>query len=315
MESRPARASSILILAVLLLAPIGSIRVVGEVVSPAARDTIYPATSWAIGVVVPEGAQLEGGGTLRWEDVGNLTSLVNLPDLSSPSGIVYAVMSVMTADGSVLQVAAGVYPNSSSWRAYSWAVEGVQASRPTYDWILNSSAPAMSSGDNISLSIFRNQTGWNLKIADQNTGAYAERPFPAGVSTSLQSGDQETFALESYSRTAADFQHMGNLTLNAILLDGQRVSGGVYAYSGWEPGRNPVFAVGSSGTDAPLFVSLEPGQGGGFVWSYVSAWPGLAPSFAGALSIVVAVSLAGAIAAICGAIVVIRKGAHQPRKE
>jgi len=308
-----ARAKSVAILISLLLVPVGTVRASNLGSSTAIHDAIYPSTSWAIGVVVPEGAQLEGGGTLKWEDVGNLTSLVSLPYFDRPSGIVYAVMSVMTRDGSVIQVAAGVYPNSSSWLVYSWAVGAVQTSKPTYDWVLNSSAPTMSSGDVVSLSIFRNQTGWNLKIVDQSTRTSVERPFPAGIALSLEAGDQETFALESYSRVAVDFQRMGNLTLSALLVDGRRVVGGFYAYSGWDPIKNPVFAVGSSGTSAPIFISLQE-VGDGFVWSYMSAWPGGTISDATALRVLVVASLAGAVAAICGAILVTRKSTRQPAR-
>ena len=307
------RAKPLIILLVLLFVPVGGAQASSPVGSSAIRDVIYPSTSWAVGVVVPEGAQLEGGVNLRWEDAGNLTSVVTLPYISSPSGIVYAVMSVMTQDGSVIQVAAGVYPNSSSWQAYSWAVEGIQSSTPTYDWILNSSAPTMSSGDVVSLSIFRNQTRWGLEVVDESTGASIERSFPAGIALSFDAGDQEAFALESYSRTAADFQHMGNLTLDALVVDGRKVIGGFYAYSGWDPNKNPVFAVGSSGTSAPVFISLQEEADDVIAWSYTSTWPEGTISETAALQVLVVASLVGAAAAaVCGALIVTRRGARRP---
>jgi hypothetical protein len=270
------------------------------------HEAIYPTTSWAVGIVVPDGATLEGNGSLSWAGVSNLTSLILLPHISAPSGIVYAVMSVMAADGSVLQVAAGAYPNSSSWLAYSWEVEGAQTT-PAYDWILNSSAPSMSAGDRVSFSIFRNSTLWDLKVTDLDAHASVERAFTAGTALAFESGDQEAFALESYSRSASDFEKMGNLTLLGLFADGQRIFSGFYEYSGWDPTKNPIFAVGSSGTNPPIFISLQQIGRGSFVWGYVGIWPGGTFDYGTVLGVFVAVGLAGLIFAVCAAILVFRK--------
>jgi hypothetical protein len=211
---------------------------------------------------------------LKWESVSNLTCLTTLPRISDPNGIVYAVLSAMAADGSVMQVAAGVYPNSSLWLAYSWYIQGVQTTRPNYGWILNASGPAMSPNDSISLSMFQSSGRWELRVADTDTGNATSRLFPPGIAPSLKDEEQEAFALESYSRTAGDFQRMGNLTLSGLFADGQRITGGLYTYGGWDPSRNPVFAVGSSGSSPPIFIQIAQAGDGAFVWSYsdVSGW-------------------------------------------
>jgi hypothetical protein len=291
------------LLALLLTTPVVRVQAGG---ASQAIDTIYPSTSWALGIVVPEGAGLAGGGGLRWEDVSNLTSLVTLPYFRNPSGIVYAVMSVMASDGSVMQVAAGVYPSSGIWLAYSWAVEGI-TSRPAYSWILNSSVPTMSAGDSISLSILRNSTRWSLRVVDLGSGAEIGRSFPPGIALSLRPGDQEAFALESYSRTAADFEHMGNLTLNGLFADGDRVATGTYVYGGWDPNKNPIFAVGSSGTNPPIFISLQEQNDGRFVWSYASVWLGGTASYGWIIGLFLALGLAGAVAGASAAFLASRR--------
>jgi hypothetical protein len=250
---------------------------------------------------------LAGGSYLRWEGVGNLTSQVTLPRFDNPSGIVYAVLSVMAADGSVMQVAAGVYPNSSSWRAYAWAVEGMRTSSPVYDWILNSSAPTMSSGDNVTLSIFRNSTRWCMEVVDLSSGDSRVAAFPSDIALSLEGGDQEAFALEAYSRAAVDFEHMGNLTLTALLADGRQVAGGLYTYGGWDPTKNPAFAVGSSGTNPPVFIDLQQEPGGSFVWSYIPLWPDGTFNYSTVLGVFIAVGLAGALLAVLAAVLATRK--------
>ena len=295
---------AVAILIVLLAAPGQSLRATGP--DAAVHDPTYPSTSWALGIVYPEGAKLAGGGSLQWGSVSNLTSVVILPNISAPSGIVYAVMSVMAADGSVLQVAAGAYPDSSSWFAYSWAVEGASTSAPSYDWVLNSSAPAMSPGDTVRLSIYKNGTRWDLGVHDLLSGVSRESAFPPGIALALAQGDQEAFALESYSRAAADFENMGNLTLAALLADGKQVAGGTYAYSGWDPDKNPVFAVGSSGTNPPAFISLQQEAEGSYAWGYLAVWSGGTFSTGTILGVFIAIGFAGAIFAVCAAVLATR---------
>lgn len=272
----------------------------------------YPTNSWGLGVVVPEGASLQGGTKLLWEEVGNVTAMVTLPNIIHPDGIVYAVLSLMAEDGSVLQVAAGVYPNSSSWLAYSWYIGNIGTIPLSYTWILNSSEPRMTTGDLVSMSIFRSQGAWRLEVADLATGGSVERPFPSAA-PSLRVGDQEVFAFESYSRTAATFQNMGNLTLNSLLVDGQRVVGGFYSYAVWDPNRNPVFAVGGSGTSPPDFIFLQQPVAGTFVWGYSGSWEGTGAASVGMVGAgVLALLIGAALAAVAGAYLLTRRPAQRP---
>ena len=234
----------------------------------------YSTTSWALGVVVPEGAGLQGGGGLRWETVSNITALVTLPMISRPDRSVYAVLSVMTEDGSVLQAAAGVSANGSEWLAYSWLISDMRAAQLSYDWVLNASGPQMPPGSQVSFSIFRGSDRWNLKIAEAATGSSTEQPFPSGISASIKVGDQEVFAFESYSRAVTTFNQMGNLTLNGLFVDGRKVIGGSYSFSDWDMIHNPVFVVGSSGTSPPTFISFRQAGDGSSTWSYSGVWGG-----------------------------------------
>ena len=256
----------------------------------------YPNASWAVGLVVPQGASLEGGTRVSWESVGNVTAAVTLPDISRPDAIVYVVVSIMTSKGSVLQAAAGIRPNESDWFAYAWSIPSIRSVPPTYQWMLNGSGAPMAPGANVSISIYQASGAWDLKVAE---GALAgtTTSFPADVGASLKAGDQEVFAFESYSRLAATFQNMGNLTLNGLFLDGLMVSKGGYIHSDWDPSHTPLFAVGSSGASPPSFVSIVRTEDGAYVWGYSTVWtnPAGVP-----LAIIVIATLVLAVALVVG---------------
>jgi hypothetical protein len=127
----------------------------------------------------------------------------------------------------------------------------------------------------VSISVFRSSaTGWSLRVLDTNTSLSVERAFPVSAATSLKVGDQEVLALESFSRTGSVFENMGNLTVQSMLIDGRKVSGGCYSYNGWAAGRNPLFAVGGYGPSPPGFISLVSGRNDTFIWSYSGGWVG-----------------------------------------
>jgi hypothetical protein len=246
-------------------------------------------------VVIPEGAGVLGGGGVRWETVTNVTASLMLPDIASPDRIVYAILSTMTSDGTVLQAAAGALPNRTGWAAFAWSVTGADSGTPTYTWVLNASEPEMSPGANVSISIFHSSGGWGLRVTDLDTGSSLESPFGAGLASALRAGDQEVFALESYSRTPATFQAMGNLTVRSILIDGKEVIRGCYLYGDWDMVHNPLFVVGSSGTSPPSFISAAAGSGGSYFWEYVGFWGVQGDPTAG-LEVIAFGALAGAVA-------------------
>ena len=262
-------------LALLLTAPAGALSQLlpdtpSSTTSPPGQT--YPSSSWGLGIVVPEGATLLGGGRVSWGGVSNVTAVVTLPNISLPYGIVYAVLSVMTGDGSVLQAALGVRANGTVWAAYAWLISDAKSDSPNYDWLLNGSEPEAAPGANITMSIFRAAGTWSMGIVDEGTGASVERAFPEGGGAFLKAGDQEVFSLESYSRAATTFRDMGNLTLNCLLLDGAKVVGGAYSYGDWDPAHNPLFVVGSSGASPPPFIYLLEPEAGTFVWGYTTVW-------------------------------------------
>ena len=255
----------------------------------------YLNSSWAIGVVVPEGAYTLGGGSVRWEDITNVTASLALPDIASPDGIVYVILSVMTSDGTILQAAAGALPNRTGWLGFGWSVQGADSGKPSYQWVLNASKPEMSPLSNISISIFLTSGQWGLRVTDLGAGSSVGNSFPSGPAPSLRAGDQEVFALESYSRTLATFQSMRNLTLYSILLDGRKVTGGSYIYSDWDMIHNPLFVVGSSGSSPPSFIFAGEGPTGSFYWDYAEVWGVQNDPFAGLVEILGVVSVAGTL--------------------
>lgn len=233
---------------------------------------------------------------MRWEGITNVTVSLALPDIESPDGNVYAILSVMTSDGSVLQAAAGALPNRTDWYGFAWSVKGANSGSPSYLWVLNSSKPEMSPLANISISIFLVSGQWSLKVTDMGTGSSVEKSFPPGPAPALMLGDQEVFALESYSRTVATFRDMGNLTLYSILLGGKKVMNGCYLYSGWDPTHNPLFVVGSSGSSPPSFINVGEELEGSFFWDYTGIWGVQVGSFTSLAEILAVVAGAGAAA-------------------
>lgn len=244
---------------------------------------------------MPEGAQLAEGGNVQWEAVTNVTASLVLPNIESPDGIVYVVLSVMTSDGSVLQAAEGALPNRSGWFAFAWSIQGADSRTLSYQWVLNASTPEMSPRSNISISIFRTSEVWELKVTNFGARSSVEKSFPTGPAAALKTGDQEVFALESYSRTVTTFQSMGNLTLNSILLNGKKVTNGCYLYGGWDMVHNPLFVVGSSGSSPPSFIQAGEGSPGSFFWDYVRVWEAQESTLGGLVEVLAAASVAGCL--------------------
>ena len=265
-----ATSATLILLLVLWLAiaglPVG--RVYGLTTSLGA----YSRPSWALGVVLPEGAKLEGGGDLSWGSVRNITVLVALPLIENPSDSVYATLNVMTANGVVLQVASGIYPGNSTWLVYSMYIADVTQVPQQYTWVLNSSAPRAVPGDSEVISIFLSQLGvWTFRVADARENASVQSSFGLSSNKPAMAGDQEVFALESYSWDNTTFDTMGSMTLSSIFVNGQRVEGGLYPFADWDMIHSPLFIVG--GAAPPQFVSLDVNESTA-IWSYSGQWQG-----------------------------------------
>jgi hypothetical protein len=261
------------------------------------------ASSWALGVVVPNGVQLAGGGRLSWQDVTNVTAQVTLPQINQTDNTVLAVVSLMTSDGHVLQLAAGIYPQTETWLSYAWLITNIQASSQSYEWVVNSSAPEMSPGDAVTLSLFLSSGAWNYVLTDVSSHQSMHGVFPHGEASPPTGGDQEIFAMESYTESSSVFSSMGNLTLTSLAVDGQKVAQGLYFFSNWEGQGNPLFIVGGY-TEPPAFISIQNSDNGAVVWSYAGPWTGEAPS----LTLPVSLAATGILAAclVAAAIVFVR---------
>ena len=197
---------------------------------PAQAKNQYPSGSWGLGVVVPEDSRFTDGGSLSWTNATAVSLTMTLPNISFTDYPTLAVESVMASDGSVMQIAAGIYPNQTKWLAYGWYIRQVQAYPQSYDWILNSSEPEMVAGTTVSLSIYLSQGRWRYSIEDLTTQVVNSGYYGFDIPPALKVGDQEVFALESYSTSNAVFVNMGNLTLDSLRIDERQVSSGWYAY-------------------------------------------------------------------------------------
>ncbi|MDA4124534.1 MAG: hypothetical protein OK438_03680 [Thaumarchaeota archaeon] len=268
---------------------------------PKSEGNQYSGASWGVGVVVPDGAGLSGGAAVSWASTRNLTAVVQIPSLVNVTAVTYAIVSLMTQDGFVLQAAVGVYPGNSTWLAYSMFIAEVKANPQTYHWVLNSSLPRMYPGDKVAISIFLSQTeGWSFMVRNLDRGSMVQQDFGAGAVQAVRSGDQEVFALESYARDAATFEKMGNLTLVSVMLDGRDLVGGWYSYGDWDARHNPLVVVG--GATPPQFIAFTKGQNALGSWTYRGGWSGVSQEYPfGAWTLLVVTTVAavaiGAVAA------------------
>ncbi|MDG7044269.1 MAG: hypothetical protein JRN02_02675 [Nitrososphaerota archaeon] len=241
-----------------------------ERLAPSSGANYYSGgASWGAGLVVPEGSRTANGGRVDWADVQNVSALFRLPDINETDGTIYMIMSLMTSNGSIIQAAAGLYQNSSYWGTYAMYV--ANPARQVYAPIISTEAPYMVPGDIIFMSIyFLPDSGWNLLLLDLTNGLSASASFGPGLPASLKVGDQFVFALESYTSTPSVFENMGNVTLYALLINGEAVVNGSYLYSGWNNLRYPLFIVG--GASVPNFMAMNLTASSGVVWSYGSQW-------------------------------------------
>ena len=262
---------AVFLTSLMLIAPLMAMAGSAQPGSSGSESWHRATSSWAIGVVVPNGAGLEQGGPVTWGTVSNLTAALVLPNITRPDAITYVVLSAMSSDRTIFQVAAGAWPGSAYWSVYSWYVTDVGSQAPHYQWTANSTGAEFNPGDQLSVSITRSSSGWSFNVLDRSRGTSQHGSFPAPATLALAVGDQEVLAFESYSRSSAAFRDMGNLTLESIWVDGAKVQEGWYYYSGWDPSRNPLFVVG--GSQAPLFISISTDARGEAVWSYSGQWP------------------------------------------
>jgi hypothetical protein len=267
-------AASVALAVFLLASPVAAAATPGRV------DDTWQVTSqsWALGVVLRDGAELAGGAWLSWAEARNVTALARLPNITEPDGVTYLVLSAEGDNKAVMQVAAGVWPGRSNWSVYSWYITGIGTSSISYDWVVNGSAPSMSSGDLVSISATVTTGVWRIGARDITTGRSETWSVPSPALSAFSPGDQEVLALESYGRSPSTFRDMGNATLLGLFVDGDRITGGLYVHGGWDPTHSPLFDVGSA--QPPTFISLTLAQGGQAVWSDDAPWAGEVWNFA-----------------------------------
>jgi hypothetical protein len=158
------------------------------------------------------------------------------------------------------------------------------------------------------MSLFRTAEGWGYGLAAVGQGQEAVGAFPGAPLAPFKVGDQEAFALESYTSNSSVLSSMGNLTLAAAEVDGARVVGGTYLFTDWDPSHNPLFVVG--GQRAPGRVAVRVNGDGSVVWSYSPAWSGGGPTVPVTL-VAALVALAAAPVALLAAALARGRGARQ----
>lgn len=258
----------ILLFAALPISPISLAKTAAEI-NP--RQNAYTSGSWGLGIVIPEGSQYADGRRLSWENVKEVTAVVHLPSINHTDNTIYVILSAMAQDGSILQIAAGIHPKMSSWLAYAFFIQNLQSYPQSYTWALNSSKPEMTAGDWITLSIYLSSKHWGYRLADMSTKEGVSGLFMYNVTPSFKTGEQEVFALESYTYTSFVFENMNALILNSLLVDGDKITKGWFYYGDWDSTHNPLFVVG--GRTPPPFISIRRFDNDTVVWSYFE-WRG-----------------------------------------
>ncbi|MEM3832228.1 MAG: hypothetical protein QW128_01330 [Thermoprotei archaeon] len=218
----------------------------------------YLKGSWALGVVIPNGAKLEDGTIVRWSEVKNITAIIKLPQIIETDGVIYIVLSAMTQSKTILQVAIGIEPNRTTWLTYAMIVTNI-SSGANYTWITERGPPSMNNNDLIIISIYlslhQNKYIWSYKIHDITTNVSYIGLLINDNSQAFMDGEQEVIALESYTKNEHIFMSMGNITLYALFLNNKRVVGGWYFYDGWDWTKHPLFVIGS--IQVPNYISIS----------------------------------------------------------
>jgi hypothetical protein len=301
----------LILLCIALMLPLGGATAL-QTLPPGAQGALqqgYAQSSWGIGIVVPDGSTLSGGGTLAWAAVTNVTVVVQIPEITNASESTYAVVSLMTQDGVVLQTAFGIYPGNSSWLVYSMFIGSINQNPQHYTWAINSSEPVAEPGDVVEISIYQSPGHvWSFRASNLNTSLSRQGAFGTITSEPPKDGDQEVFALESYSSDSSTFQSMGNLTLQSLLVDGKRVESGWYLFADWDMVHNPLFVVG--GAAPPEFIGASTSDDGRAVWYYAGYWTGNGQADAtGPILVAVAILLGAALSGVLLSMRYIRKAA------
>jgi hypothetical protein len=250
---------------------------------------------WALGLVLPDGIPLEGGTTLDWSRVSNITAVIKLPNITWTDNTIYLILSAMNCDHEVIQVAAGLNAGEQTWLIYAFYIRNMAEYPQTYIWVANRSLPRMFSNDMIRLTLYRIYgEGWGYSALNLRTGDKSTGLFPAR-NVELRSGEQEFFAFESYTSNPRVFKEMGEALLEGAYIDGFRVEVEGYVLGGWDPLHEPLFIVG--GGSPPGFIAVIRGLSQcKWIYSPVESWePSATPiyvSLAYASTIVLAVVLA-----------------------
>ncbi len=223
--------------------------------------------AWAVGIGIPEDNAVASGDSLDWSGITNMTAVVVLPNITSTDGVIYAILSGMTLSGSVIQVAAGLFPGDDKWLAYVFLVYDVSKYPQSYEWIVNRTMPEMKLGDKVALSMYyRGEDGWMYRVENLRTKISSQGPVLKTPREGFKGGDQEVFALEAYTLNPKVFEGMRELVLESIYFNGARFNGESYVLSGWDLVHNPLFLVG--GGNPPPFISVAKTPDGVAKWVY-----------------------------------------------
>lgn len=240
--------------------------------------------SWGLGLVIPDGSPLRDGSTVRWNEFSNVTVVVTLPRINHTDGAIYVILSVMTSSRTILQVAAGLYPEENAWFVYSMYITATEPTEKRYVPVSIKGGPIMKPGDTASLSIYSSNSGssvmWMEKVCNLNAGECRTASMLNDGSNVFMPGEQEIIALESYTVTESVFEHMGNMTLHSILANGIQVMGGWYVSDGMVFDRSPLFQVGGTAY-VPPFISLRFTSDGKAIWYYSPSWERSTDSLSG----------------------------------
>ncbi|MEM1583869.1 MAG: hypothetical protein QXF28_02485 [Nitrososphaerota archaeon] len=260
------------LLMIIILLSLQTVIVVDGFQNNEGKNSWMALRSWGLGLTIPDGSPLEDGSVVKWSEHKNVTVLYSIPNITYTDNTIYLIVSIMTGGGTIIQVATGIYPNSTYWSSYFMYVAGISHGGKTYVPVRLNCRPYFHPRDNVSISIYNRHVEnssveyWASSVTNLSTGEKVDVYIVMDNSSTFKDGEQEVIAFESYTYNEKVFEYMGEATLYSILVDGKRVLNGWYIDDGQVFNRRPLFEVG--GGQVPPFISIVLKEDKTIAWTY-----------------------------------------------
>jgi hypothetical protein len=226
--------------------------------------------SWALGISIGGESILENGLRLSMGSSSNITVIFTLPGILKTDNTLYCILSVMTGDGVVLQVAMGLDASRNNWVVYAMIVEGIEE-KTNYILLDKEDEVYAEPYDRILLSIYSIKMEgyfiWMYKAINFDKGLMESGQLYTSEVGTFMDGLHEVFAFESYTTNNSVLENLWGLRLIEVLVDGDRVIDGFTVSDGFDFTGEHLFVVGGT-RKVPSSVFIRMNQEGYVEWGY-----------------------------------------------